>query len=165
MGGSDDFDAFYNATSRRLLHQIYAMTGNLADAQDCMQEAFARAWQHWQQVRRADDPAAWVRTVAWRIAASRWRKARNGVRAIVLHHLVGMPVEEVAREAGAPSGPVKARTGDRLHVPVRRGRRRIRRVVRHGLRGRRRTGRRRRSTRQGWGAARPVGLKRRTVLA
>jgi len=62
MGGSDDFDAFYNATSRRLLHQIYAMTGNLADAQDCMQEAFARAWQHWQQVRRADDPAAWVRT-------------------------------------------------------------------------------------------------------
>ncbi len=143
MTDSDDFDAFYHATSRRLLHQMYAMTGNLADAQECVQEAYARAWQRWKQVRQADDPAAWVRTVAWRIAASRWRKTRNGVRAliqhgppdhtgapsadhvalvqalreipeaqrraIVLHHLVGMSVDEVAHETGAPSGTVKAR--------------------------------------------------------
>jgi RNA polymerase sigma-70 factor (ECF subfamily) len=143
MSDSDDFDAFYHATSRRLLHQMYAMTGNLADAQDCVQEAYARAWQRWKQVHHADDPAAWVRTVAWRIAASRWRKTRNGVRAIVrhgapdhsqppspdhvalvqalreipeaqrrvvvLHHLVGMSVEEVAQETGAPTGTVKAR--------------------------------------------------------
>lgn len=143
MGGTDDFDAFYHATNRRLLHQMYAMTGNLADAQDCVQEAYARAWQHWASVQQAADPAAWVRTVAWRIAASRWRKTRNGIRAlvrngppenasppspdhvalvtalkeipaeqrraIVLHHLVGMSVEEVARETGAPTGTVKAR--------------------------------------------------------
>jgi RNA polymerase sigma-70 factor (sigma-E family) len=30
-------------------------------------------------------------------------------RAIVLHHLVGLTVEEVAREVGSPSGTVKAR--------------------------------------------------------
>jgi RNA polymerase sigma-70 factor (ECF subfamily) len=140
---SEEFDAFYHATNRRLLHQMYAMTGNLADAQECVQEAYARAWQHWKSVQQAADPAAWVRTVAWRIAASRWRKARNGVkafarhgrpehsqppspdhvalvsalrdiseeqrRAIVLHHLVGMSVEEVAREVGAPVGTIKAR--------------------------------------------------------
>jgi RNA polymerase sigma-70 factor, ECF subfamily len=143
MGESEDFDAFYHATNRRLLHQMYAMTGNLADAQECVQEAYARAWQKWKHVHDADDPAAWVRTVAWRIAASRWRKARNGVRAlarhgtpdhsqppspdhvalvralreipevqrraIVLHHLVGMSVDEVAHETGAPPGTVKAR--------------------------------------------------------
>ncbi|HSI93898.1 MAG TPA: SigE family RNA polymerase sigma factor [Jiangellaceae bacterium] len=140
---SEEFDAFYHATNRRLLHQMYAMTGNLADAQDCVQEAYARAWQHWKTVQHAADPAAWVRTVAWRIAASRWRKARNGVRAfarngrpedaqppspdhvalvtalkeipeeqrraIVLHHLAGMSVAEVAQETGAPAGTVKAR--------------------------------------------------------
>jgi RNA polymerase sigma-70 factor, ECF subfamily len=140
---TDDFDAFYNATSRRLLHQMYAMTGNLADAQECVQEAYARAWQHWKQVQQAQDAAAWVRTVAWRVAASRWRKARNGVRAIirhgadehssapspdhvalvqalrripeeqrravVLHHLVGLSVDEVARETTVPTGTVKAR--------------------------------------------------------
>lgn len=143
MSDTDEFDAFYHATNRRLLHQMYAMTSNMADAQECVQEAYARAWQRWKQVRQADDPAAWVRTVAWRIAASRWRKARNGVRAlarhgrpehfpapspdhvalvsalrkipaeqrraIVLHHLVGMPVAEVASETGAPTGTVKAR--------------------------------------------------------
>jgi RNA polymerase sigma-70 factor, ECF subfamily len=140
---AEDFDAFYHATNRRLLHQMYAMTGNLEDARDCVQEAYARAWQHWKTVHEAADPAAWVRTVAWRIAASRWRKTKNGFRAlsrhgrpdhaeppspdhvalvtalreipdeqrraIVLHHLVGMSVDEVARETGAPSGTVKAR--------------------------------------------------------
>jgi RNA polymerase sigma-70 factor (ECF subfamily) len=140
---SEEFDAFYHATNRRLLHQMYAMTGNLADAQECVQEAYARAWQHWKSVQQAADPAAWVRTVAWRIAASRWRKTRNGLkafarngrpehtqppspdhvalvsalkeisedqrRAIVLHHLVGMSVDEVAQEVGAPVGTVKAR--------------------------------------------------------
>jgi RNA polymerase sigma-70 factor (ECF subfamily) len=29
--------------------------------------------------------------------------------AIVLHHLVGMPVTEIARETGTPEGTVKAR--------------------------------------------------------
>jgi RNA polymerase sigma-70 factor, ECF subfamily len=28
---------------------------------------------------------------------------------IVLHHLVGLPVEEVARELGVPTGTVKSR--------------------------------------------------------
>jgi hypothetical protein len=53
---AQDFDAFYDATSRRLHHQMYAMTGNLADAQECVQEAYARAWHRWAQVSRADDP-------------------------------------------------------------------------------------------------------------
>jgi RNA polymerase sigma-70 factor (ECF subfamily) len=138
-----DFDAFFHATNRRLLHQLYAMTANLADAQECVQEAYARAWQHWDRVREMTDPEGWVRTVAWRIAANRWRKTRNGVtaqlrhgaaepdgepspdtvvlvaalrrispeqrRAIVLHHLAGLSVEEIARETGAPTGTVKAR--------------------------------------------------------
>jgi RNA polymerase sigma-70 factor (ECF subfamily) len=143
MDAAADFDAFYNASNRRVLHQMYAMTGNLADAQECTQEAFARAWQRWKTVSQADSPEAWVRTVAWRIAASRWRKAKNAVtamarhgvpedtappspdhvalvtalrkipeaqrRAIVLHHLVGMSVEDISRETGAPTGTIKAR--------------------------------------------------------
>ena len=138
-----DFDAFYQGSNRRVLHQMYAMTGNLADAQELVQEAYARAWQRWSAVADYDDPEAWVRTVAWRLAASRWRKAKNGVtamlrhgpapntpepsidnvalvaalkqipeaqrRAIVLHHLSGLSVAEVAHETGAPEGTVKAR--------------------------------------------------------
>lgn len=143
MRQSADFDAFVHATNRRLLHQLYAMTANLADAQECVQEAYARAWQHWDRVAAMTEPEAWVRTVAWRIAANRWRKARNGLdaharhgapvpagepspdtvvlvaalrrispeqrRAIVLHHLAGLSVEEIARETECPTGTVKAR--------------------------------------------------------
>ena len=137
------FDAFYAGTSRRLLHQMYAMTSDLAEAQDLVQEAYARAWQRWSSISTYDDPEAWVRTVAWRLAASRWRKAKNAVtalarhgpapdapapgidnvalvqalrqipeaqrRAIVLHHLVGLSVAEVAAETDSPEGTVKAR--------------------------------------------------------
>ncbi len=77
-----EFDALYHATSRRLLHQMYVMTGNLSDAQECVQEAYARAWQHWSRVK-AGNPEAWLTTVARRIAISRWRKTRNGVRAVL----------------------------------------------------------------------------------
>jgi RNA polymerase sigma-70 factor (ECF subfamily) len=138
----EQFDAFYHATSRRLLGQMYAMTGDADDAQDCVQEAYARAWQHWHTVRQADDADAWIRTVAWRIAAGRWRRHRSGLRAlsrngrpehvaapspdhvalvsalrrirpdhrraIVLHYLVGMSVQEIAEETGAASGTVKS---------------------------------------------------------
>lgn len=38
-----EFDAFYAATHRRIVGQIYAMTGNLHEAEDCAQEAYARA--------------------------------------------------------------------------------------------------------------------------
>ena len=143
MKDAESFDAFYAGTNRRLLHQMYAMTGNLADAQELVQEAYARAWQRWSTVSAYDDPQAWVRTVAWRLAASKWRRAKTSMaamvrhgppeatpepsidnvalvaalkqipeaqrRAIVLHHLSGLSVAEVAHETHSPEGTVKAR--------------------------------------------------------
>ena len=108
-----------------------------------MQEAYARAWQQWEQIRGYADPEAWVRTVAYRIRVSRWRRMTAGVRAhrrhgaagdvpevsldyvaiiaalrrlsseqrraVVLHHLVGRTVEEIADETGVAVGTVKSR--------------------------------------------------------
>jgi RNA polymerase sigma-70 factor (sigma-E family) len=81
MRDSDEFDSFYADTSRRVLGQVYAMTGNLSEAEDAVAEAYARAWQRWSQVSQAHAPEAWVRTVASRIAVSNWRKAVNRLRA------------------------------------------------------------------------------------
>lgn len=54
-----------------------AIPGSLTEAQDCVQQAFVRAWLH-RSVLTANAPTgpdAWVRTVAWRLAVSRWRRA------------------------------------------------------------------------------------------
>lgn len=74
------FDAFYTASFSRVVSQIYAMCGNLAEAQDCTQEAFVRAWDKRAQLDESESPEAWVRTVAYRMAVSRWRKTRRGFR-------------------------------------------------------------------------------------
>ena len=74
------FDAFYAASLSRVVSQIHAMCGNLAEAQDCTQEAFVRAWDRRRQLDESESPEAWVRTVAYRLAVSRWRKTRRGFR-------------------------------------------------------------------------------------
>lgn len=73
------FDAFYSASFPRVVGQVYAMCGDFPEAQDCVQEAFVRAWDHRRQLDRAHAPEAWVRTVAWRLAVSRWRRARRAL--------------------------------------------------------------------------------------
>jgi RNA polymerase sigma-70 factor (ECF subfamily) len=78
-----DFDTFYAQTSQRVLQHVYAVCGNLAEAQDVVQESYARAWQRWATVSQYDRPEAWVRTVAWRLAANRWRGLRRWLGACV----------------------------------------------------------------------------------
>jgi RNA polymerase sigma-70 factor (ECF subfamily) len=88
MGGELGFDEFYAASFRRVVGQVYAMTGGLAEAEDAVQEAFARAWQHWNKVSGYTSPEAWVRSVAYRISVSAWRRARTRARA---HERDGAP--------------------------------------------------------------------------
>lgn len=74
------FDQFYTASFRRLVGQIYATCGDLAEAQDCVQEAFIRAWDHRRKLDADASPEAWVRTTAYRLSVSRWRRAMRGRR-------------------------------------------------------------------------------------
>jgi RNA polymerase sigma-70 factor (ECF subfamily) len=81
MRQAQDFDAFYAATSRRLVGQLFAMTGNLSEAEDAVQEAYTRAWQRWSTISAYEEPEAWIRTVAYRISVNSWRKAKNRLTA------------------------------------------------------------------------------------
>src|SRR5216683_2193812 len=81
----EEFTEFYAASFRRLVGQLYAMTGDRAEAQDAVQEAFIRAWEHRGKLDRLGAPEAWVRTAAWRIAVSRWRRARAGLHLMASH--------------------------------------------------------------------------------
>ncbi|MFE5934168.1 SigE family RNA polymerase sigma factor [Streptomyces sp. NPDC056470] len=138
-----DFEKFYAESVRRMVVVVYAVTGDIAEAEDAVQEAYARAWPRWDELAEQGDPTPWVRTVALRLAVSSWRRARNRVkahfrhgppadvpglgpdhvalvaalrylspeqrRAVVLHHLVDLPVDEVARQTGSTSTAVRSR--------------------------------------------------------
>lgn len=78
---AQEFDDFYAASFQRLVGQVHAMIGDRAEAQDCVQEAFVRAWSHRKQLDRARAPDAWVRTTAYRLAVSRWRRTVRSRRA------------------------------------------------------------------------------------
>jgi RNA polymerase sigma-70 factor, ECF subfamily len=137
------FDEFYAATAGRLVGQVYAISGDLHEAEDAVQEAFARASLRWERIRGYDQPEAWVRRVAINLVRSEVRRAGRRLRALVRHgpppdvpgpspdelatvqllaglplryrevlvlyHLVGLSVEEVARQVRIPVGTVKSR--------------------------------------------------------
>src|SRR5689334_25202522 len=76
MTADDEFDAFYRDTSRRLARYAYGLTGDPGDAQDLVQEAYARAWQRWKRLADYEDREAWLRLVINRLSADRWRRLR-----------------------------------------------------------------------------------------
>lgn len=92
------FDEFFIGTRSELTRQLTAMTADPELARDVLQEAYARAWQRWSRVSSMDDPPAWVRTVAWRLAVSHFRRAAVAERVLRTLHvrpeLRTAPVEE-----------------------------------------------------------------------
>lgn len=115
---STGFDAFYAANFDRLIMQLYAYTGDLAQAQDVVQEAFARALPRWEQVSGYDDPAAWVRRVAWNLATSRWRQLRTFRAYASRHrpeHVTGPTPDRVALATALATLPASLRRAVVLH--------------------------------------------------
>lgn len=74
-----DFADFYTATFPGLVAQLYAVTGDRTEAEECAQEAFVRAWPRWEKLSTYDEPRAWVMTVGHRVAVSRWRRTRTAL--------------------------------------------------------------------------------------
>ena len=72
-----DFDELYLANYGRLVAQLYAVTGSLAEAEDAVQEAFARASVRWGRIGGYDSPEGWVRRVALNLAFTGLRRARR----------------------------------------------------------------------------------------
>jgi RNA polymerase sigma-70 factor, ECF subfamily len=108
------FEDFYVGTVTGIIRQVYALTGDLAEAQDIAQETFARAWQRWSSVSTCDSPTAWVRRVATNLAISRWRRigaAAVGIRKLAVSaHVPEVSSDNVALVVGLRALPERQRT-------------------------------------------------------
>ena len=78
-GQEQDFATFYDNTWGQTVACAFAVTAELAAAEDCAQEAYTRAWSRWSRLVAYEDPAGWVRQVATRLAISRWRRMRTAL--------------------------------------------------------------------------------------
>jgi RNA polymerase sigma factor (sigma-70 family) len=144
MTDDEGLRELYDGCYRRLVGQLFAICGDLGEAEDAVQEAFVRAVEKPRRFARVDNPEAWLRTVALNVVRSRCRRATRfhgllaraaappgpapglsadhvalveGLRqlsyeqreVITLHHIVDLPVHEIAVLLGVPDGTVKAR--------------------------------------------------------
>jgi RNA polymerase sigma-70 factor (ECF subfamily) len=69
-----DWELLYAAHYRRLVVLLAATTGSVPEAEEAVQEAFARALSPLRSRGSIDDPVAWLYGVAVNVARSRWRR-------------------------------------------------------------------------------------------
>ncbi|GLH96007.1 SigE family RNA polymerase sigma factor [Phytohabitans aurantiacus] len=74
MDGVEAVHDAYRAHYRRLVGQLYALTRDLSEAQDVVQEAYARALARPARFLEVQDPEKWLRTVAMNAARTRYRR-------------------------------------------------------------------------------------------
>jgi RNA polymerase sigma-70 factor (ECF subfamily) len=138
---SDDeaaFEHFFLDSCQLVVGMVTVTTGDVAAAEDAVQEAYLRAHQRWSRVAGLERPDLWVVRVATRIAVSSWRRRRHETQlnreleaevadsiariwtrwgleglspqqrlAVVLHHVHGLPVADVAAAAGSSTETVR----------------------------------------------------------
>jgi RNA polymerase sigma-70 factor (ECF subfamily) len=74
---SQSFEDFFEIEHDRLLGALYLITGNKADAEELMQDAFLKIWERWDLVQSLADPTGYL-----------YRTAMNGFRMRYRHALV-----------------------------------------------------------------------------
>ncbi|WP_341926272.1 SigE family RNA polymerase sigma factor [Nocardioides psychrotolerans] len=94
-----DFDEFFAVAWPRLLRTTYGVIGDRQLAEDALQTAFAKAYAAWSRVSRADEPIAYVRTIALHAALAQQRKA--AVRRETTVRAMPEPVSAAVAVAGS----------------------------------------------------------------
>jgi RNA polymerase sigma-70 factor (ECF subfamily) len=101
----DTLAAVYADEWGRIVASLIRFTGDWDLAEDCAQEAFARAAEHWPREGVPRRPGAWLTTTARRRALDRLRRART--EAEVLRKVASLPEplhSPGPADAGGPGG-------------------------------------------------------------
>ena len=111
----------YAGCYRRLVGQLLAVTADLSAAQDAVQEVFVKALST-TSFAAADNPEAWLRTVAVNSARRHWRRQLHLDRLLRTGPLVGsdsvvpeLSADRVALVTALRALPAKQREAVALH--------------------------------------------------
>jgi RNA polymerase sigma-70 factor, ECF subfamily len=114
-GDADAFGALVELHHRAARRVALAALGNLADADEAVQEACLTAWR---RIDRLDDPAAfraWLLRITWRKAIDRRRSLATWIKRIRRDHADdGDPFENLTVDGDAPDDALLSRERDRL---------------------------------------------------
>jgi len=100
-GSAEAFDRLYRDTYPRLLRTVYAVVGDRAAAEDCVQEAFVKAYRAWPRFQPERPAPAWLHQIAINTAISYRRKQRlREVGEVLRRFGRPAPVEDPADAAG-----------------------------------------------------------------
>jgi RNA polymerase sigma factor (sigma-70 family) len=84
--GINRFEAFFDAEQGRLYGTLCLLTGNSAEAEELMQEAFLRLWGRWDTVHTIDDPAAYLYRTAFNLYRNRLKRTVRAARRMLPPH-------------------------------------------------------------------------------
>lgn len=92
-GSVEDFERLYRESYTKLLYTLLAILRSEAAAEDCLQEAAARAFKAWPRWRPDAAPEAWLHRIALNVAFKYRRRERL------------REAGEVVRRLGRPAPP------------------------------------------------------------
>jgi RNA polymerase sigma-70 factor (ECF subfamily) len=74
------FEVFFEDEARTLFRRLCAVTGNAAEAEEIMQDAFLALWERWGRVSTLGDPTGYLYRTAMNVFRKRRRRAALAVR-------------------------------------------------------------------------------------
>ena len=90
------FEKLYRANADKVYGLCLRMTGNVSEAEDCVQEAFIQAWNKLDKFRGDSAFGTWMHRVAVNVVLGRMRKARREQDRIRAVSDVAPPMETIA---------------------------------------------------------------------
>jgi RNA polymerase sigma-70 factor (ECF subfamily) len=80
LEASRTFENLYDAESQTLFRRLWLITGNRAEAEELMQDAFLKVWERWEWVDEMDDPVGYLYRTAMNLFRKRHRRAALAIR-------------------------------------------------------------------------------------
>ena len=80
LEASRSFETFYDAEGRTLFRRLWLVTGNRAEAEEIMQDAFVKVWERWDRVGTMDDPVGYLYRTAMNLFRKRYRRTALAIR-------------------------------------------------------------------------------------